>query len=94
MSKAREKATRHFLMFIEKNRNSKKIYAKYAEISDEFTSITNMISRKNDLGGEILDEDREDFEYYDEFSKLLAIAIADHALKEAGYRRDERGYWS
>lgn len=94
MSNAHENATRHFFAFIEKNRSFKKIYAKYAEMSDQFTRVNNLILRKKDRGSEVLDEDYEDLDYYDEFCKWLAITIADHALEEAGYNKDEEGYWS
>lgn len=93
MSSAHDNAGRHFFAFIEKNRSFHKILAKYAEMSDELLRVTDLISQKKSRGKEVHVEDYEDLEYYDTFCKWLAVTIADHALEEAGYNKDDEGYW-
>ena len=94
MTNAEERAIRHARAFVEKHRTYKKIYAKYAEVSDEQTRIIARILRKQEAGKKVSEEEYEDFEYYGEFCNYLATVIADHALEESGYSKDEEGYWS
>lgn len=93
MSNVKDNALRHALAYLDKHRSVRKIYAKYAEVSDEHTRLAKLAINKLETGKDLSKEERDDIDYYEEFAACLAVAIADHTLEKDGYCKDKDGYW-
>lgn len=97
MRNAKDRGRCHAVDFLKNNRSYNKIFAKYAEVENQCTRVAEIIDPEQLSGYKVTIEETEDlyedFEYYMAFRSVLADVIASYALEQAGYSKDEDGYW-